>query len=76
MEEQQNPTNQNSTEQNIAQSPEAQNLPERQTDRVPTGIPGMDSIIEGGLARHSINLIAGSTGTGKRLLCHFLQAGG
>jgi len=35
--------------------------------RIPTGIPGMDGIIEGGFEEKSINLIAGSTGTGKTI---------
>lgn len=35
--------------------------------RIPTGIPGMDKIIEGGFEEHSVNLVAGSTGTGKTI---------
>ena len=35
--------------------------------RMATGIPGMDKMIEGGFEEHSVNLIAGSTGTGKTI---------
>lgn len=41
---------------------------EKKVKRLPTGIPGMDEIMEGGLEENSINLIAGSTGTGKTIL--------
>ena len=37
-------------------------------DRVPTGIPGLDDLIEGGFPRNSISLVAGSSGTGKTTL--------
>jgi len=36
-------------------------------DRVPTGIPGLDPLIEGGLPKNSATLITGSTGTGKTI---------
>ena len=35
--------------------------------RTPTGIPGFDKLVEGGLARGSINLIAGDSGIGKSI---------
>ena len=35
--------------------------------RIPTGIDGFDSMIEGGLRNNSINLIAGGAGTGKTI---------
>jgi len=38
-------------------------------DRVESGIPGLDKLVEGGFVRNSINLIAGQTGTGKTLFC-------
>lgn len=38
-------------------------------ERVETGIPGLDKLIEGGLVRNSTNLIAGNAGTGKTILC-------
>lgn len=36
--------------------------------KVPTGIPALDTILNGGLARHSVNVIAGPPGTGKTIL--------
>jgi circadian clock protein KaiC len=38
-------------------------------DRMPTGIPGLDSMIEGGLPIPSITLVAGDAGAGKTTLC-------
>jgi KaiC/GvpD/RAD55 family RecA-like ATPase len=44
--------------------------------RVPTGIPGLDPLIEGGYLDNSVNLITGETGTGKTIFCaQFLWAG-
>jgi circadian clock protein KaiC len=37
------------------------------TDRVPTGIPGFDKLIQGGLVKGSTNLVAGGTGSGKSI---------
>ena len=37
-------------------------------DRVKTGIPGLDELIEGGLPRGDTILIAGKAGTGKSIL--------
>jgi len=37
--------------------------------RVPTGIPGFDRLIEGGLVKGSINLVVGGTGTCKTTFC-------
>ncbi len=34
-------------------------------DHVPTGIPGLDELIEGGFEKGSVILVAGDTGTGK-----------
>lgn len=39
------------------------------TERVPTGVPGLDELMQGGFLRGSANLIAGSTGTCKTLFC-------
>ena len=36
-------------------------------DRVPTGIPGFDKLVEGGFVKGSVNLISGGTGTGKTI---------
>lgn len=37
-------------------------------DRIPTGVPGLDELIEGGIPEGSGLLIAGGTGTGKTIL--------
>lgn len=37
-------------------------------DRVKTGIPGLDDLISGGLLPKSLNLLTGTTGTGKTIL--------
>ena len=38
-------------------------------ERVESGIPGLDKLIEGGFVKNSMNLVAGQTGTGKTLFC-------
>jgi KaiC/GvpD/RAD55 family RecA-like ATPase len=38
-------------------------------ERVPTGIPGLDELIEGGFIKGSTILITGGTGTGKTTFC-------
>lgn len=44
--------------------------------RVPTGIPGLDSLIDGGVPERSLVLVAGAPGSGKTSLCwKFLEAG-
>ena len=35
-------------------------------DRISSGIPGLDELIQGGFVKKSINLVSGGTGTGKR----------
>jgi KaiC/GvpD/RAD55 family RecA-like ATPase len=35
--------------------------------RVSTGIPGLDELMEGGFVKNSINLVSGGTGTGKTI---------
>jgi len=37
--------------------------------RVPTGIPSLDSLLEGGFLKNSMVLVTGGTGTGKTLFC-------
>jgi circadian clock protein KaiC len=37
-------------------------------DNIPTGVPGLDAILGGGLCEFSFNLIAGAPGTGKTTL--------
>lgn len=44
--------------------------------RCPTGIPGLDEVLHGGLVRQRAYLVRGGPGTGKTTLgLHFLQAG-
>ncbi|HEX5474423.1 MAG TPA: ATPase domain-containing protein [Vicinamibacterales bacterium] len=38
--------------------------------KLPTGVPGLDSVLGGGLPEYSFNLIAGDPGAGKTTLCH------
>ena len=46
------------------------------TDRAPTGINGLDDMIEGGFPRASLILLAGSPGSGKTIAsAHFLYHG-
>src|SRR6476659_8884706 len=41
-----------------------------QIGRLPTGVPGLDEILGGGLPEFSFNIIAGAPGTGKTTLAH------
>lgn len=43
--------------------------PSKNNHRVPSGIPGLDPLIEGGFIPNDIYLITGGTGTGKTLFC-------
>ena len=46
------------------------------TERVPTGIPGFDKLVEGGFVRGSTYLIAGQAGSGKSIFCmHYILEG-
>ena len=38
-------------------------------ERIPTGIPGFDEVLGGGIPRESLFLIAGPSGTGKTIMC-------
>lgn len=38
--------------------------------RLPTGVPGLDNLLGGGMPEFSFNLIAGTPGTGKTTLAH------
>src|SRR5688572_33246517 len=40
--------------------------------KLPTGVPGLDEIIGGGLPEYSFNIIAGAPGCGKTTLAHQL----
>ena len=47
-----------------------------ETARVPVGIPGFDKLVEGGLKRGSVNMLAGSAGSGKTIFAiQFLLEG-
>lgn len=37
-------------------------------EKLSTGIPSLDRILQGGLPRNSVNVIAGPPGTGKSIL--------
>jgi circadian clock protein KaiC len=39
-------------------------------NKLPTGVPGLDEIMGGGLPEYSFNIIAGSPGSGKTTLAH------
>ncbi len=41
-----------------------------QIQRLPTGVPGLDEILGGGLPEYSFNIIAGAPGSGKTTLAH------
>ena len=41
-----------------------------QIRRLPTGVPGLDEILNGGLPEYSFNIIAGNPGGGKTTLAH------
>ncbi len=44
--------------------------------RTPSGIPGLDPLIEGGFLENSANLLTGETGTGKTIFCmQFIWSG-
>ncbi|NTV74119.1 MAG: AAA family ATPase [Holophaga sp.] len=42
-------------------------------NRLPTGVPGLDAVLGGGLPEFSFNLIVGQPGTGKTTLAHQLM---
>jgi len=42
---------------------------EKRVERVPTGIRGLDSLMEGGIPKNSSVLVRGGTGCGKTILC-------
>ena len=43
--------------------------PGKSPERIKTGIPGLDKLIEGGFIKGSSILVTGSTGTGKTIFC-------
>lgn len=51
-------------------------MPVTKNGRAPTGIPGLDDMIEGGLERGSVAVVGGASGTGKSILAtQFLYNG-
>jgi KaiC/GvpD/RAD55 family RecA-like ATPase len=38
-------------------------------ERIPSGIPGLDNLMEGGFVKGSTNLVSGAAGTGKTIFC-------
>jgi len=45
-------------------------------ERVSTGIPKLDELLQGGLPKNSITLVSGAPGAGKSILCfHFISEG-
>ena len=45
-------------------------------ERISTGVPGLDSLIEGGIPKGSTLMVVGNSGSGKTILCsHFLYNG-
>jgi circadian clock protein KaiC len=56
--------------------PEAHQPIERDPRRIPTGVPGLDKMLHGGLPQGHTMLISGPTGVGKTILgSQFLRAG-
>ncbi len=48
----------------------------KKMERIETGIPGLDKLIEGGLIRGSTTLVTGGAGTGKTIFCsQFIRQG-
>ncbi|MGI8977987.1 MAG: RAD55 family ATPase, partial [Pirellulaceae bacterium] len=41
--------------------------------QLPTGVPGLDEILGGGLPEYSFNILAGAPGCGKTTLAHQLM---
>jgi len=46
-----------------------QKNPREDFERIPTGIPGLDKLIEGGFVKGSTILVSGGAGTGKTIFC-------
>src|ERR1700736_1625056 len=52
-------------------TPEQDQRPDRVAIRqLPTGVPGLDEILGGGLPEYSFNIVAGAPGCGKTTLAH------
>jgi circadian clock protein KaiC len=60
----------------LAPVPDAYISIDRDADRIPTGVAGLDEMLHGGLPRGHTLLVSGPTGAGKTILgTRFLQAG-
>ena len=44
-------------------------IAKKKTERIPTGIPGLDELLKGGFIPNSVILISGEAGTGKTIFC-------
>lgn len=45
-------------------------------ERVSSGVPGLDTLVEGGFPKHSVTMVSGNTGSGKTTFCtQFIKAG-
>jgi circadian clock protein KaiC len=52
----------------VAKHPSGNGAKHPLIDNIPTGVPGLDAVLGGGLCEYSFNLIAGAPGTGKTTL--------
>jgi circadian clock protein KaiC len=60
----------------LADDRESGHPPDRDPKRIPTGTPGLDALMHGGLPQGHTVLVAGPTGAGKTIMgTRFLQAG-
>jgi circadian clock protein KaiC len=58
------------------QAKEIVNVKTNDFERIPSGIPGLDKLIEGGFVKGSTNMVSGGAGTGKTIFCvQFLLEG-
>ncbi len=56
--------------------PKALSKPAKVTiHKLPTGVPGLDDILGGGISEFSFNIIAGTPGCGKTTMAHQLAFG-
>ncbi len=57
-------------------APTTEKLEPEKLERTPTGIPGLDEVMEGGVKKGSVNLIGGGAGCGKSIFCMQFLANG
>lgn len=53
----------------MAKKSDSSNTDSFDFERITSGIPGLDSLMEGGFVKGSTNLISGAAGTGKTIFC-------